>query len=145
MNWRLAANFHILYCIFAEYLTTESSLLYLSYVLGRLHEMLWWLVCERCQVVDQLVKTRLSHLRHANLSALQLGVPANYYTPLPAAVSYLSLSETPFSTVQQQDPYRILSRHTICTYFCTVCLTLLLNILLSFHPNLTFIFLLSLT
>lgn len=54
---------------------------------GRLHERLWWLVCERCQVVDQLVKTRLSHLRHANLSALQLGVPPNYYTPLPAAVS----------------------------------------------------------
>ncbi|XP_071548413.1 uncharacterized protein [Panulirus ornatus] len=60
------------------------------YVLGRLHEMLWWLVCERCQVVDQLVKTRLSHLRHANLSALQLGVPANYYTPLPAAVVELA-------------------------------------------------------
>ncbi|KAK8401691.1 hypothetical protein O3P69_001072 [Scylla paramamosain] len=56
------------------------------YVGGRLHERLWWLVCERCQVVDQLVKTRLSHLRLANLSALQLGVPPNYYTPLPAAV-----------------------------------------------------------
>ncbi|KAK8728846.1 hypothetical protein OTU49_008825, partial [Cherax quadricarinatus] len=60
------------------------------YVLGRLHEVLWWLVCERCQVVDQLVKTRLSHLRHANLSALQLGVPPNYYTPLPAAVVELA-------------------------------------------------------
>ncbi|ROT67444.1 Ankyrin repeat domain-containing protein 27 [Penaeus vannamei] len=60
------------------------------YVVGRLHEMLWWLVCERCQVVDQLVKTRLSHLRHAHLSALQLGVPAHYYTPLPAAVVELA-------------------------------------------------------
>ncbi|KAK7073663.1 hypothetical protein SK128_026194 [Halocaridina rubra] len=60
------------------------------YVLGRLHEMLWWLVCERCQVVDQLVRTRLSHLRLANLSALQLGVPAHYYTPLPAAVVELA-------------------------------------------------------
>lgn len=60
------------------------------YVGGRLHSRLWWLVCERCQVVDQLVKTRLSHLRHANLSALQLGVPPNYYTPLPAAVVELA-------------------------------------------------------
>ncbi|XP_042234658.1 uncharacterized protein LOC121874544 isoform X2 [Homarus americanus] len=73
--------------------TTFQDLLFRAldyYVLGRLHEMLWWLVCERCQVVDQLVKTRLSHLRHANLSSLQLGVPANYYTPLPAAVVELA-------------------------------------------------------
>ncbi|XP_068228596.1 uncharacterized protein [Palaemon carinicauda] len=60
------------------------------YVIGRLHEMLWWLVCGRCQVVDQIVKARLSHLRHANLSPMQLGVPAHYYTPLPAAVVELA-------------------------------------------------------
>ncbi|KAK4295898.1 hypothetical protein Pmani_031568 [Petrolisthes manimaculis] len=60
------------------------------YVSGCLHGVLWWVVTERCQVVDQLVRTRLSHLRHANLSALQLGVPANYYTPLPAAVVELA-------------------------------------------------------
>lgn len=67
-------------------LTLSCSLSYSSYVSGRLHSVLWWVVTERCQVVDKLVRTRLSHLRLANLSALQLGVPASYYTPLPAAV-----------------------------------------------------------
>ncbi|CAL4103485.1 unnamed protein product [Meganyctiphanes norvegica] len=56
------------------------------YIVGQLHPMIWPLVIQRCEMVDHLVKTRLGHLRNANLTSIHLGIPSHYYTPLPAAV-----------------------------------------------------------
>ncbi|XP_076064456.1 uncharacterized protein LOC143038799 [Oratosquilla oratoria] len=73
------------------------------YVMEKCHQVLWWQICERCQTVDQIVKARLTHLHTAQLSPLQLGVPAHYYTPLPAAVvelASLSGRESPIGRLQ---------------------------------------------